>query len=480
MIKSKKTQVVVIGGGPSGYSSAFRSADLGLKTTLVERYPNLGGVCLNVGCIPSKALLHVSKVIEDFNFLTSIGITSRKSTIDIHALSTWKNKIVNRLVNGLTDMVKHRNINFINGLARFKDKNTILVYDTKKNLNIEIDFDYAIIAAGSHSITLPIFSKNSVRVWNSTDALEIKYIPKKLLIVGGGIIGLEMATLYHTLGSNIDIVEIFDQLIPSLDDDIINFYNKQINKKFNIMLKTKILNVLETNNHINVTLKNEDKRTFNKNYDAVLVAIGRKPNTHLIDYKNAGIMLDKHGFIEVDKQMRTNISNIYAVGDIVGHPMLAHKGIHEGHIAAEVISGLQHYFDPRVIPFVSYTNPEISWIGLSEKNIKKQKLDYEYEISIFPWIASGRAVASAAHQGMTKIIFDKKTKKILGASIIGNNSSELIGELVLAMEMGCEAEDVALTIHPHPTLSESIGMSAAIFQGSITDIINVKSKNKRI
>ncbi|WMY95945.1 MAG: dihydrolipoyl dehydrogenase [Arsenophonus sp.] len=465
-----KTQVVVLGAGPAGYSAAFRCADLGLQTILVERYSNLGGVCLNVGCIPSKALLHVAKIIQEVNFLSKQEITSSNLNIDIDKLKKWKEKVISELTIGLTEMAKRREIKVLHGIGAFSSSHTLVVNNKEKIT--EISFDNAIISAGSSTMRLPFIPNEDPRVWDSTDALQLKEIPKRMLILGGGIIGLEMGTLYHALGSTIDVVEMFDQVIPTADKDIINFFTKQIRNKFNLMLNTKVTQVEAKKDAIYVTMEEGEEVKNIRQYDVILVAIGRSPNGKSLAADKAGVKVNDLGFIQTNKQMCTNVPHIYAIGDIVGQPMLAHKGIYEGHIAAEVISGLKHYFDPQVIPSIAYTDPEVAWTGLTEKEAAKKLINYE--VSIFPWIASGRAVASNCAQGITKLIFDKKTHRIIGGSVVGANAGELLGEISLAIEMGSDAEDIALTVHAHPTLYESIGNAAKIFSGSITDLINTK------
>ncbi|BGI50962.1 MAG: dihydrolipoyl dehydrogenase [Arsenophonus endosymbiont of Ceratovacuna japonica] len=465
-----KTNVVVLGSGPAGYSAAFRCADLGLKTILIERYTTLGGVCLNVGCIPSKTLLHIAKVIEETNSLSKYGVSFGDLKIDINKINLWKEKIINKLTTGLSSMAKGRKITVIHGIGKFINANILVVKNEKDT--IKINFSNAIIAVGSRPIKLPFIPYNDVRVWDSTDALKLKEIPNRMLVIGCGIIGLEMCTVYHALGSKIDVIEMFDQVIQSADNDIINIYTTQISKKFNLMLETKITSVESQKNGIYVKMNGKKAPITSQCYDAILVAVGRIPNGKLISADMAGVEVDKHGFIHTDQQMRTNIPHIYAIGDIVGQPMLAHKGIHEGHIAAEVISGLNHYFDPKVIPSIAYTNPELAWVGLTEKEAKKQGINYK--VTNFPWSASGRAIASNCSEGMTKLIFNKENRRIIGGAIIGVNGSELLGEISLAIEMGCDAQDIALSIHAHPTLYESIGMAAEIFEGSITDLPNIK------
>ena len=474
MSKEIKTQVVVLGAGPAGYSAAFRCADLGLETVLVERYSTLGGVCLNVGCIPSKALLHVAKVIEEAKHATKNGIYFGEPRIDLDEVRAGKEAVVAKLTGGLAGMAKARKVTVVEGLAAFTDPHTLVARD-RDGHPTTIKFDNAIIAAGSRPIQLPFIPHEDPRIWDSTDALKLKEVPKKLLIMGGGIIGLEMGTVYHALGAEIEVVEMFDQVIPAADKDVVAIYTKQIEKKFKLMLETKVTAVEAKDDGIYVSMEgkacNDTKR-----YDAVLVAIGRTPNGKLIDAGKAGVEVDERGFIHVDKQMRTNVPHIFAIGDIVGQPMLAHKGVHEGHVAAEVIAGQKHYFDPKVIPSIAYTEPEVAWVGKTEKECKQEGLNYE--VAKFPWAASGRAIASECSEGMTKLIFDKDTHRILGGAIVGVNGGELLGEIGLAIEMGCDAEDIALTIHAHPTLHESVGLAAEVFEGSITDLPNAKAKKK--
>ncbi|STY62976.1 dihydrolipoyl dehydrogenase [Mannheimia haemolytica] len=474
MSKEIKTQVVVLGAGPAGYSAAFRCADLGLETVIVERYSTLGGVCLNVGCIPSKALLHVAKVIEEAKNAVHNGVTFGEPTIDLDQVRAGKEAVVSKLTGGLAGMAKARKVTVVEGLAAFTGPNTLVARDRDGNPTT-VTFDNAIIAAGSRPIQLPFIPHEDPRVWDSTDALKLKEVPKKLLIMGGGIIGLEMGTVYNALGSEVEVVEMFDQVIPAADKDIVAIYTKQIEKKFKLMLETKVTAVEAKDDGIYVSMEgkacNDTKR-----YDAVLVAIGRVPNGKLIDAGKAGVEVDERGFIRVDKQMRTNVPHIFAIGDIVGQPMLAHKGVHEGHVAAEVIAGQKHYFDPKVIPSIAYTEPEVAWVGKTEKECKQEGLNYE--VAKFPWAASGRAIASECSEGMTKLIFDKDTHRVLGGAIVGSNGGELLGEIGLAIEMGCDAEDIALTIHAHPTLHESVGLAAEVFEGSITDLPNTKAKKR--
>ncbi|AQS40446.1 dihydrolipoamide dehydrogenase [Shewanella psychrophila] len=470
-----KTQVVVLGSGPAGYSAAFRAADLGLDTVIIERFSTLGGVCLNVGCIPSKALLHVSKVIEEAKAVADHGVVFGEPKIDLDKLRGFKNTVISQLTGGLGGMSKMRKVDVVNGFGKFTGPNTIEVVG-EDGVKV-VHFEQAIIAAGSRPIELPFIPHSDPRVWDSTDALELKEVPGKLLIMGGGIIGLEMGTVYASLGSQIDVVEMLDQLIPAADKDIVRVYTKKVKNKFNLMMQTKVTAVEAKDDGIYVTMEGKKAPTEAVRYDAVLVAIGRAPNGKSIDAEKAGINVDERGFTNVDKQMRTNVPNIYAIGDIVGQPMLAHKGVHEGHVAAEVISGLKHFFDPKVIPSIAYTDPEVAWVGLTEKEAKEQGI--AYETASFPWAASGRAIASDCSDGMTKLIFDKETHRVIGGAIVGVNGGELLGEIGLAIEMGCDAEDLALTIHAHPTLHESVGLAAEIYEGSITDLPNPKAKKKK-
>ncbi len=474
MSKEIKTQVVVLGAGPAGYSAAFRAADLGLETIIIERFNTLGGVCLNVGCIPSKALLHVAKVIEEAKEVGNHGVVFGEPRIDLDKLRGYKEKVIGQLTGGLGGMSKMRKVNVVNGYGKFTGPNTIEVEG--EDGKTVINFDNAIIAAGSKPIQLPFIPHEDPHIWDSTDALELKEVPGKMLVMGGGIIGLEMGTVYSSLGSEIDVVEMFDQVIPAADKDVVRVFTKKIKKKFNLMLETKVTAVEARDDGIYVTMEGKKAPAEPVRYDAVLVAIGRTPNGKLIDAEKAGVAIDERGFINVDKQLRTNVPHIFAIGDIVGQPMLAHKGVHEGHVAAEVIAGMKHYFDPKVIPSIAYTDPEVAWVGLTEKEAKDQGVNFE--TATFPWAASGRAIASDCADGMTKLIFDKETHRVIGGAIVGVNGGELLGEIGLAIEMGCDAEDLALTIHAHPTLHESVGLAAEIYEGSITDLPNPKAKKK--
>ena len=469
-----KTQVVVLGGGPGGYSAAFRAADLGLDVTLIESRNTLGGVCLNVGCIPSKALLHVAKVIDDASEMASHGVTFGAPQIDLDKIRSWKESVIGQLTGGLDGMAKMRKVNVVNGYGKFTGANTIAVEG--ENGTTTVTFDNAIIAAGSQPVNLPFIPQDE-RVIDSTGALELKDVPEKLLVLGGGIIGLEMGTVYRALGSQIDVVEFADQLVPAADKDIIKIYQKYVKNKFNVMLSTKVVAVEAKEDGLYVSFEGKNAPAEPVRYDKVLVAVGRTPNGKLLDAEKAGVAVDERGFINTDKQMKTNVNHIFAIGDIVGQPMLAHKAVHEAHVAAEVISGQKHYFDPKCIPSIAYTDPEIAWVGVTEKEAKEQGLNIE--TAVFPWAASGRAIASARTEGSTKLIFDKDSGRVLGGAIVGINAGEMLGEIGLAVEMGADAEDVALTIHAHPTLNESIGLAAEVFEGSITDLPNAKAVKKK-
>jgi dihydrolipoamide dehydrogenase len=475
MAKEIKTNVVVLGAGPGGYSAAFRAADLGLETIIVERFSTLGGVCLNVGCIPSKALLHIAKVIDEAQAISAHGVTFSKPTINLDEIRAHKDKIIGQLTGGLSGMAKQRKVKNVQGVAKFTGSHTLVV--EHNNEKTTIHFEHAIIAAGSTPIKLPFIPHDDPRIWDSTDALRLTEVPKKLLVMGGGIIGLEMGSVYHTLGAEVDVVEMLDQVIPAADKDIINVFMKRMNKKFNFMLETKVTQVEAKPDGIYVSMDGKKAPKQAERYDAVLVAIGRSPNGKLLDAEKAGVHVDERGFIPADKQLRTNVSHIFAIGDIIGQPMLAHKAVHEAHVAAEVISGKKHYFEPKAIPSIAYTDPEVAWVGVTEKEAKAQGLNYE--TAVFPWAASGRAIASDTSDGMTKLIFDKESHRVLGGAAIGANAGELLGEIGLAIEMGCDAEDLALTVHAHPTLHESVGLAAEVYEGSITDMPNPKAKRNK-
>ena len=457
-----KTQVLVLGGGPGGYTAAFRAADLGKQVILVERYPVLGGVCLNVGCIPSKTLLHVAHVLNEAKELSPAGIKFVAPEINLEELRDWKNKVSAQLNSGLAALAKQRNITVIQGTAQF-------VSDSQVQVDAQlITFEQAIIAVGSQPVKIPGFPNDDPRLMDSTDALKLEDIPKKLLIVGGGIIGLEMATVYHALGSKITIVEMQEQIIPGCDKDLVRPLMTKIKKDYdNIFLETRVNSIEPLADGLKVTF-NGKAAPVSDVFDKVLVAVGRRPNGHLIAADKAGVNVDERGFIAVDKQQRTNVKNIYAIGDVVGNPMLAHKATHEGKIAAEVIAGKATEWRALTIPSVAYTDPEIAWMGLSENDAKAQGIDYDK--AAFPWAASGRSLSIGRKEGVTKLLADKKTGRILGAGIVGTNAGELIAEAVLALEMGANVEDLALTVHAHPTLAETLGLSAEILDGTITDL----------
>ena len=462
-----KAEVVVLGGGPGGYTAAFRAADLGKQVVLIERYPVIGGVCLNVGCIPSKALLHIAQVIHEAEEFGDNGITFGKPKIDLDKVRNWKAGVTKTLNDGLAGLAKQRKVTVVYGLGKFTSANTISVVGND-GTTTTVQFDQAIIAVGSHPTKIPSFPYEDPRLWDSTDALELKQIPKKLLIVGGGIIGLEMATVYHALGSEITVVELMDQIIPGCDKDLIRPLHNRIKKQYkNIWLETKVNAIQAQAKGLKVSFEGNGAPEAEV-FDAVLVAVGRQPNGKNIGADVAGVNVDERGFITVDKQQRTNVKHIFAIGDVVGNPMLAHKASHEGKVAAEVAAGHKAAFDALTIPSVAYTDPEIAWMGLTETQAKQQGIDYDK--AAFPWAASGRSLSIGRKEGITKLICEKGTGRILGAGIVGTNAGELIAEAVLALEMGADADDVGLTIHPHPTLSETLGFAAEMISGTITDI----------
>lgn len=463
-----QAQVVVLGAGPGGYTAAFRAADLGLKTVMIERYPTLGGVCLNVGCIPSKALLHTADIINEASEIGHMGVTFSKPEIDLDGLRAGKDKVVKKLTTGLKGMAKQRKIEVVTGVGRFESPNRIAVETADGTVNI--GFDNCIIACGSSAVKIPSFPNDDERLVDSTGALELADIPKRMLVVGGGIIGLEMATVYTTLGSEIDIVELQPGLIPGCDRDLVRPLEKRLKKRVNsIMSETSVSGIKPQKNGLKVSFEGKNAPEKDQLYDRVLVAVGRKPNGNMINAGTAGVEVDEHGFISVDQHMRTNVPHIYAIGDVVGGPMLAHKATHEGKVAAEVIAGQSSLFDPMTIPSVAYTDPEIAWMGLTETEAKEKGIAYEK--GAFPWAASGRALGIGRSEGMTKLLFEPETKRLLGAGIVGVNAGELIGEAVLALEMGADVEDIGLTIHPHPTLCETVGLAAEMAHGSITDLL---------
>ncbi len=472
MTKQMKTQVVVIGSGPGGYTAAFRAADLGKQVILIERFPNLGGVCLNVGCIPSKALLHVAKILDETKDMSNVGLDFSKPTIDRTKIVAWKNSVIKKLTGGLNALAKQRKVEIVTGTASFTGAKQLQVLGGSEEISIE--FEQAIIAAGSEPVVFPFIPKDK-RIFTSTGALELADIKGSLLVLGGGIIGLEMATVYAALGVEVTVVEFMDQLIASADTDLVNVLQKRMTKQgVKFLLKTKVTAMEAKPEGIFVTMEGESAAAQPQAYQQVLVAVGRKPNGATLAAEKAGVTVDERGFISVNNQQRTNIPHIFAIGDIVGQPMLAHKAIPEGKIAAEVIAGKQHYFDPQCIPSVAYTDPELAWTGLTEKEAKAKGIVYEK--ASFPWVASGRALSMEREEGLTKVLFCPKTKRILGAGIVGINAGDLITEATLAIEMGADVEDIALTIHPHPTLSETIAQAAEIFEGTITDLYMPKKK----
>jgi dihydrolipoamide dehydrogenase len=459
-------EVLVLGGGPGGYTAAFRAADLGKQVVLVERFPVIGGVCLNVGCIPSKALLHIAHIIHEADEVEEHGVSFGKPSLDIDKIRAWKASVTKTLNDGLAGLVKQRKVNLIQGVGQFTSSETLSV-QTEEGV-VTVRFEQAIIAAGSQPTQIPIFPHDDPRLWDSTDALALKEIPKKLLIVGGGIIGLEMATVYHALGSEISVVELMDQVIPGCDKDLVNPLFRRIKKQYNnIWLETRVTSIESHAEGLKVFFEGKGAPEHEM-FDAVLVAVGRRPNGKKIGADLAGIEVNEQGFIPVDKQQRTNVPHIFAVGDIVGNPMLAHKAVYEAKIAAEVIAGHKSGFDALTIPSVAYTDPEVAWMGLTENQAKQQGIDYDK--GTFPWAASGRSLSMGRKEGLTKVLSDKETGRILGAGMVGPNAGELIAEAVLALEMGSEVEDIGLTIHAHPTLSETVAFAAEMITGTITDL----------
>ncbi|RUQ40795.1 MAG: dihydrolipoyl dehydrogenase [Candidatus Competibacteraceae bacterium] len=467
-------ELLVLGAGPGGYSAAFRAADLGLKTVLVERYPTLGGVCLNVGCIPSKALLHVAAVIDEAAHFADLGVSFGPPTIDLERLRAHKNQVIGKLTGGLAGMAKARKVEVVRGYGHFLDAHHVEVEQTtgsgqdKSGMSTVIHFEQCIIAAGSQAVHLP-FLPDDPRIVDSTGALALPSIPERLLVIGGGIIGLEMATVYSTLGARIDVVEMLDTLMPGPDRDLVKVWQKVNARRFErIMLKTKTVAVEARPDGLWVSFAGDNAPAEAQRYDLILQAAGRSPNGLKIGAERAGVAVSERGFISVDRQMRSNVPHIFAIGDIVGQPMLAHKAVHEGHVAAEVAAGHKRFFDAKVIPGVAYTDPEVAWVGLSEAEAKAQGL--RVGVSRFPWAASGRAIANGRDEGFTKLIFDADTQRVVGGGIVGTHAGDLIGEVALAIEMGADAADIGLTIHPHPTLGESIGLAAEVFEGVCTDL----------
>ncbi|MFS4439158.1 dihydrolipoyl dehydrogenase [Paracoccaceae bacterium GXU_MW_L88] len=467
-------EVVVLGSGPGGYTAAFRAADLGKKTVLIEKYPSLGGVCLNVGCIPSKALLHVAKVITEAVEMGAHGISFGKPKIDLDELRSFKDSVIGQLTGGLGGLAKGRKVQVVQGYGTFTGPNMIEVIGD--NGRTTVSFDQCIIAAGSEPVKLPFIPHDDPRVIDSTGALELKDIPKRMLILGGGIIGLEMACVYDALGSKITVVELMDQIIPGADKDIVKPLHNRIKGRYeNIFLKTKVTGMEALKSGLKVTFEDEKGETFTDTFDKVLVAVGRKPNGKLIDADKAGVAVDDPGFIAVDSQQRTHVPHIFAIGDVVGQPMLAHKAVHEGKVAAEVAAGHNRHFDARVIPSVAYTDPEVAWVGVTEAQAKASGL--KVGKGVFPWAASGRSLSLGRSEGITKLIFDETDQRVIGAAIVGPNAGDLIAEVALAIEMGADAVDLGHTIHPHPTLSETVNFAAEMFEGTITDLIPPKKRH---
>ena len=468
-------QMLVLGAGPGGYTAAFRAADLGMQTVLVERWATLGGVCLNVGCIPSKALLHAAKVIDEAHEVSEYGIEFSTPKVDINKLRGWKDKVVGRLTGGLSGLAKQRKVQVVNGVGTFLDPNHVEVIgnDGKKTV---VRFEKAVIAAGSEAVKLP-FIPDDPRVIDSTGALALDSVPKHMLVIGGGIIGLEMATVYAALGSKITVVEMLPNIIAGADKDVVKPYFNRIKKRYeNIWLETRVTKVEATKAGLKVSFEGKNAPAEPQVYDRVLVAVGRTPNGKRIGAEKAGVAVDERGFVQVvDTQMRTTQPHIFAIGDIIGQPMLAHKAVHEGKTAAEVAAGMPSHFDARVIPSVAYTDPEIAWVGVTEEEAKAKGM--KIGKGVFPWAASGRSLSLGRDEGMTKLIFDEATDRVIGAGIVGTNAGDLIAEVALAIEMGANATDIGLTVHPHPTLSETVAMAAEMFEGSITDLIPPKKKH---
>jgi dihydrolipoamide dehydrogenase len=466
--------MLVLGAGPGGYSAAFRSADLGMSTVLVERYPTLGGVCLNVGCIPSKALLHSAAVLDEVKAMAEHGIAFSSPVIDLAKLRTHKEKVIGKLTGGLAGMAKARKVSVLEGIGSFLDPHYLEVAANNGAVRKVIKFDKAIIAAGSQAIKLPFFPDDP-RVVDSTGALQLPFIPKTMLVVGGGIIGLEMATVYAALGARIDVVEMLDGLMTGADRDLVKVWEKMNSGRFNrVMLKTKTVSAEARGDGISVRFEGEKAPDEPQLYEMVLVAVGRSPNGKAIEAGKAGIAVNERGFIVVDKQMRTNMPHVFAIGDIVGQPMLAHKAVHEAHVAAETAAGRNALFEARQIPSVAYTDPEVAWAGLTEDQCRAQGI--KYGKAVFPWAASGRAIANGRDEGFTKLLFDEGNHRLLGGGIVGTHAGDLIGEICLAVEMGCDPIDIGKTIHPHPTLCESIGMAAEVFEGVCTDLPPAKKR----
>ena len=473
-------EMLVLGAGPGGYSAAFRSADLGMKTVLVERYATLGGVCLNVGCIPSKALLHIAAVMDEVAALGEHGVAFGAPKVDLAKLLAWKNKVVGKLTGGLSGMAKARKVEVVRGYGTFLDPHHVVVELTegtgqaRTSAKKVVRFQKAIIAAGSQSVRLP-FVPDDPRIVDSTGALELKSVPKRLLVVGGGIIGLEMGTVYSSLGSRLDVVEMLDGLMQGADRDLVKVWEKVNKPRFDrVMLKTKTVAVEAKKDAIYVSFEGEQAPSEPQPYDMVLLAVGRSPNGKKIGAEKAGVIVTDRGFIPADNQLRTNVPHIFAIGDVIGQPMLAHKAVHEAHVAAEAAAGHKAYFDARVIPSVAYTDPEVAWVGMTEDEAKAKGI--KLQKGLFPWAASGRAIANGRDEGFTKLLFDDATHRIVGGGIVGTHAGDLISEIALAIEMGAAAIDIGKTIHPHPTLSESVGLAAEAFEGVCTDLPPVRKK----
>ncbi len=475
MSDKQHAEIVVIGSGPGGYAAAFRASDLGKKTILIDRDPELGGVCLNRGCIPSKALLHIAKVIEDAKQLESMGVVYKNPTINMKQIQDHKNKIVSQLNTGIAQMARARKVHTLQGTATFKSKTTLAVESNKGN--IDVSFDKCIIAAGSRSGFIPGIPRDHPSLLTSRTALNLEEVPEKLLVIGGGVIGLELGQVYAALGSSVSVVEFFNELLPGVDKDLVKPLHRKLKKQFSsIQLSAKVTKIdAAKNDLLNVTIENENGKEANvETFNKVLVSVGRKPNTDLLNLEVANIKVNKQKFIEVDSYQQTSTKNIFAIGDITGNPMLAHKATHEGKVAAEVASGHSAVFDAYAIPSVVYTEPEVAWAGLTEREAKAK--DIPYEKGEFPWSASGRAIAIGSNQGKTKILFDPETKKTLGIGIVGSGAGDIISEGILAIEMGADAEDIGLTIHPHPTLGETVAAAAESYSGTITDLYIPKKK----
>ena len=463
---SEKNKIVVIGSGPGGYAAAFRASDLGNDVTIIEKDTSLGGVCLNRGCIPSKTLLHISKIIDEAESIKKFGVTYSPPSIDMGKIQSWKNRVIKKLGGGIKLLAKQRNVNIIKGTANFISDKSIKIVNDKEEQTI--NFDKCIIATGSRPINLPFAKVDHENILDSTSALSLKEIPKSMLVVGGGYIGLEMATAYSSLGTKVDVVEFLPRLLPGADLDLVEVLAKTLkNKLNNINLNTKVTSIATLKNSIKVTMESNGK-TFSSNYDKVLISVGRTPNTDNLSLENTGIKITKNGFIEVDEYRRTNIDDIFAIGDVTGNPMLAHKATHEGKVAAEVCTNIPSAFEPQVIPAVIFTDPELAWAGKTEEELKAENIDYEK--TEFPWQASGKAIAMDRTEGKTKILFEPDSKRVIGVGIVGCNASDLIGEAALSIEMGCYSEDIALTIHPHPTLTETFSNTAEVMEKTITDL----------